>query len=223
MIESANTSLPYTVSVVEPEENPQLLVFTFVPQPSARASGRAGSPKHTPRYVVTVSPTQNPETLSFDWSESPDDPGPERPAMEREVRERLADRNKWIERVDQLVSQFETWLREMDWSTRRITKKLDDSRVGKHRVSALLMQEETFRVLLEPIGRSTTGADGVVDLYLLPAYDDIASLYFENGEWRLHYIFPGTKPVNTIREADSSPLSKETLEEVLKEMKSHAG
>ncbi len=46
---------------------------------------------------------------------------------------------------------------------------------------ALLMQEgPSAGLILEPIARSAPGADGVVDLYLLPAYDDIASLYFYN-------------------------------------------
>jgi hypothetical protein len=77
-------------------------------------------------------------------------------------------------------------------------------------------------VLLDPVARFVPGADGVVDLYLMPAYDDIASLYFVAGEWRLHYVFPNTAAVATVREAQSTPLSKETLARVLDEMVAHA-
>ena len=134
----------------------------------------------------------------------------------------MRDRANWIARVTSLVADVERWATEMGWSTRRVEKKLDDARIGKHRVPALLMQQDTLRVLLEPVGRSTPGAEGVVDLYLMPAYDDIASLYFYENRWNLHYIFPGTTGVPTVREAEAMPLSKETLERVLTEMRRDA-
>ena len=65
-------------------------------------------------------------------------------------------------------------------------------------------------------------ADGVVDLYLMPAYDDIASLYYYGDRWNVHYMFPGTRPGVTVREAEAMPLSKETLEKVLAEMRQSA-
>jgi hypothetical protein len=76
--------------------------------------------------------------------------------------------------------------------------------------------------LLEPVGRSAPGTEGVVDLYLMPAYDDIATLYYYGNQWNLHYVFPNTKPVATVREADAVPLSKEALAKVLAEMRQHA-
>ena len=62
----------------------------------------------------------------------------------------------------------------------------------------------------------------VVDLYLMPAYDDIASLYLMNGEWRLHYMLPGANSAGTVKDAESSPLSKEAFERVLDEMTANA-
>jgi hypothetical protein len=103
-----------------------------------------------------------------------------------------------------------------------VEKKLEDTWIGEHRVPALLMQEETCRVILEPVGRSTPGAEGVVDLYLMPAYDDIATLYYYGNQWNLHYAFPGTRTVATVREADATPLSKQALEKVLAELRKHA-
>jgi hypothetical protein len=111
----------------------------------------------------------------------------------------------------------------MGWSTRRVEKELDDARIGKHRIPALLLQQDTWRALLEPIGRSTAGADGVVDLYLMPAYDDIASLYYYGNQWNLHYnTFHGTNAMVPVPKAEAMPLSKETLEKVLAEMRRHA-
>jgi hypothetical protein len=115
----------------------------------------------------------------------------------------------------------ETWAEELGWSTRRVRKELNDSEIGSYQTRALLLQEGTTRVLLEPVGRSASGSEGVVDLYLLPAYDDIASLYYYDDRWNLHYMAPGTPVVGDIREAESRPLSRTTLRKVLDEMKQH--
>ncbi len=48
------------------------------------------------------------------------------------------------------------------------------------------VQRGTTRILLDPVARFVPRADGVVDLYLMPAYDDIASLYLVKGQWRVH-------------------------------------
>jgi hypothetical protein len=124
----------------------------------------------------------------------------------------------WLGRLEGLVEQVNTWAKELDWSTRRIEKKLEDSKVGSYKAPALVLQKDTVRVLLDPIARSSPGAEGVVDLYLMPAFDDIASLYFYDGQWHLHYMAPGTPAVGPTREADAKPLSKESLGAVLAEM-----
>jgi len=131
-------------------------------------------------------------------------------------------RTEWLNRLSSLTDLVRLWAKDLDWSTRQIEKKMKDSHLGNYEAPALIMQKGTIRVLLDPIARFAPGADGVVDLYLMPAYDDIASLYFVNGEWRLHYTFPGKSGVATIREAESRPLSKEAFTQVLDEMSKHA-
>ena len=51
------------------------------------------------------------------------------------------------------------------------------------------MEKDTVEVALNPVSPLVPGAEGAVDLYLVPAYDDIASLYFESGQWVIHYAF----------------------------------
>lgn len=131
-------------------------------------------------------------------------------------------RKEWLDRLSSLVESVETWAKHLGWATRRIEKKMDDSQLGHYVAPALLLQADTFRVLLEPIARSAPGADGVVDLYLMPAYDDIASLYFSDGQWQLHYMLPTTSDVASIREAPAKVLSPETLQEVLDQMTKNA-
>src|SRR5262249_50078611 len=91
-------------------------------------------------------------------------------------REPTEDRDQllkgWLKRLGDLVQQVESWARELDWATRRIDKTMEDSWLGSYKAPALIMQRETTRVLLEPIARTAPGAEGVVDLYLMPAYDD---------------------------------------------------
>jgi hypothetical protein len=212
---------PYMVSVYEPQETGGALIFTLVPKGLQQERGLGGTPKRVPQFIMAV--RQEAGGLAFDWSGTPDDPGAAREEMEVEIAARMQDRITWIDRVTSLVEQVEQWAKDLGWSTRRVEKKLDDTRIGQHRVPALLMQHDTCRVLLEPIGRATPGAEGVVDLYLMPAYDDIASLYYYGKRWNLHYnTFRGTNAVVPVREAEAVPLSKETLEKVLAQMRQHA-
>lgn len=127
-----------------------------------------------------------------------------------------------MSRLAALIELVNAWVTTAGWSTRRVEKKMQDSEFGTYQAPALLMQEGTTRVILEPIARSAPGADGVVDLYLLPAYDDIASLYFYADRWNIHYPFPGDPPVSAVEEIPPRPLSEETLKAVLEEMAKNA-
>jgi hypothetical protein len=95
---------------------------------------------------------------------------------------------------------------------------MEDSQLGTYKAPALILQKETVRALLEPVARFAPGVEGVVDLYLMPAFDDIASLYFYDDGWQLHYMSPASPTIATIREAEHRPLSKESLQNVLEEM-----
>lgn len=131
-------------------------------------------------------------------------------------------RAEWIQTLGELVDEVESWAKEFGWSTRRIEITLNDSRLGRYQAPALLLQENAARILLEPIARFVPGADGVVDLYRMPAYDDIASLYLSDSGWNLHHKIPETPVVATIRDAASKALTKDSLREVLEEMKRNA-
>ena len=121
-----------------------------------------------------------------------------------------------------LVDDVDRWSSELGWSTRRIETQRHESQIGDYNAPALLMQEGTTKILLEPVARFATGADGVVDLYLVPAYDDIASLYHYDGQWHLHYMFPGAPTVANPRQAKAQPLNKESLKAVMEEMTRNA-
>ncbi len=194
----------YIVNVSEPESAGGAIVFTFVANGAIQERGPSGFPRHVHRFVVAV--REGPNGLDFDWSESPANPGDASAEMQTEIQTRMEERAVWIKRVNELVSLFDLWAKDLGWATRRIEKKLDDARVGKHRVPALIMQADTCRIILEPVGRSAPGTEGVVDLYLMPAYDDIASLYYYGDCWNLHYSFAGSQTVPSVREAEPQRL-----------------
>jgi hypothetical protein len=133
-----------------------------------------------------------------------------------------ATRDEWLRHLGDLVSQVKGWAEGSRWRTRVIEKSMRDSVLGPHQAPAMLMQRDTVEVILDPVGRFAPGTDGVVDLYLLPAYDDIASLYFVDGAWRLHYASRAMTEAPRIKPAGSMILDEESLNRVLNEIAAHA-
>ena len=91
--------------------------------------------------------------------------------------------------LDALVKDVKGWVEKSGWRTRVISKPMKDPVLGSYRAPVLLMERDAIEVALNPVSRFVPGADGAVNLYLVPAYDDIASLYFEGGQWMIHYVF----------------------------------
>ncbi len=204
------------------ERAPGITTFTFVAkrQQPNRGSVSEGGP--VPQYIVDVH-EQNGQ-LAFDWrGQGPNAPGTTQQEFEQEASVRLTERKEWIARVADLVQHVEQWAKQFGWTTRRIEKRLDDSRIGRHRVPALVMQQDTARVILEPVSRVVPGGKGLVELALMPAYDDVASLYFREGRWYAHYDFPQPSAIADADEAQEKPFSQEVFAEILDGMKSHVG
>jgi hypothetical protein len=165
-----------------------------------------------------------PEGIEVLWENPPTDPEATREDFDQDVRRRVQILHDWLGVLNQLIGSVEGWVKELGWSTRWIDKPLEDPRIGEYRAPCLLMQETTDRLLLEPVARSVsdTETEGVVDLYLMPAYDDIASLFRREGRWTVHYLFPDMTGITDPLKAPGKPLSKGTLEEVLEAMRQHA-
>ena len=92
--------------------------------------------------------------------------------------------------VETVVSNFEASLSGRDWSMRRDPKRMRDEIGNVYSVQSLTLINGAVRLLLDPNGYDIPGADGVMDLYLLPPYDPVATLYLEDGEWFIHSPFP---------------------------------
>ncbi len=133
-----------------------------------------------------------------------------------------ATRDEWLTNLHELLARVRQWTEGSGWRTRVIEKSMKDSVLGPYKAPAMLMQRETVEVILDPVGRFAPGTDGVDNLYLFPAYDDIASLYLVDGAWKLHYAFRSTAVVARINQAESMTLDEVSLNRVLNEIAAHA-
>jgi hypothetical protein len=202
----------YMVSIYDDPHQQGALLFTFVPK------GEGAKPP--PQYILSVLGCGDEAT--FQWVK-PASNHALRAEMEKVARARVADRHQWLERLQKLVTTVQEWASDQDWSTKVVEKKMEDAEVGNYQAPALILQDESVRLYLEPITRAAAGSRGVVDLYLMPSYDDVASLYFYNRRWNLHYLFKGDRTVTTVPDAEAQPLTRESLLKVLNEMKNNAG
>ena len=78
------------------------------------------------------------------------------------------------------------------------------------------MEKDTVEVVLNPVARFVPGAEGAVDLYVAPAYDDIASLYFEGDHWVVHYgERPDPMATESPVEITPRPYAEQTIRTIL--------
>src|SRR6202142_389679 len=86
--------------------------------------------------------------------------------------------SQYQKRVKALVKQVTGWAETHGWITKPYPKKMRDVDQQIFEIPALFLQKGPTRVLLDPVAYDVPGSEGVVDLYLMPTYDDMASLYF---------------------------------------------
>lgn len=210
----------YLVSIYDDPIATGALRFTFVPKNPRHARAEGEPPEPKAQFIVSVYGYGN-ET-KFDWISPP--PGKAaQEELQAIARGRVMARHEWLEKLRKLVASVKGWADELDWATRSVEKKMEDPEIGDYKAPALLLQKETIRLFLEPVARAAPGTEGVVDLYLMPSYDDIAGLYYYSNRWNVHYMFEGAAPQGTMCDAEAKPLSKATLRKVFDQMKAHAG
>jgi hypothetical protein len=127
-----------------------------------------------------------------------------------------AVKREWLDRLSTLVDEVTGWAQASGWRTRRIDKTVTERGLGTYKVPVLFMEKDTVEVVLNPVARFVPGANGAVDLYVAPAYDDIASLYLEGDNWVLNYT-DRQDPLATgsVIEVKSRPYSEKTIRAIL--------
>jgi hypothetical protein len=196
------------------------LRFTFVPKSTRKAQAEGEPPQPWLQYILSVQ--GHGDETAFHWIQPPAQEA-RWEELERIARQRVTARHEWLEKLRNLVAVVKGWADELDWATRVVDKEMEDAEIGNYKAPALLLQKETVRLFLEPVARVAPGTEGIVDLYLMPAYDDIASLYFYHHQWNVHYLLEGGLTGGNAHEPGGKPLTKATLRKVFDEMKAHAG
>ncbi|HEX4145715.1 MAG TPA: hypothetical protein VHY91_19570 [Pirellulales bacterium] len=131
-------------------------------------------------------------------------------------------RDQFLSRVADLFQQVKEWAEPHGWTTRPYPKKMRDVDQKVYETSALFLSKGPTRLLLDPVTYDVPGAEGVVDLALMPTYDDAASLYFEDGAWVIHYAFPADSGKRrSAKEAARLSLSETTINQVLDAIVAH--
>ncbi|CAN5403444.1 hypothetical protein BH10PLA2_BH10PLA2_14860 [soil metagenome] len=126
-------------------------------------------------------------------------------------------------RVEALVEEVRSFAEPHEWVTKPYPKKFRDADQSIYMIPALFLQKGPVRVLLDPVAYDVPGSEGVVDLYLMPTYDDMASLYFENGHWLIRYAYPATSMEQAqLVEADAILLDEVSINQVLDSIAANA-
>jgi hypothetical protein len=175
--------------------------------------------KQVPEHTATANVLTDARVT---WDNPPVDPEATLGEFDRDARRRAKLVHDWLALLQRLIASVEAWALEFGWSSKRVEKPMEDSEVGQYKAPALLLQDEAARFLLEPVARAAPGAEGLVDLYLMPAYDDIASLYYYNNRWNLHYMTRLNEPIPNVRQPAVKPLTKVVFRKVIDELKEHA-
>ncbi len=133
----------------------------------------------------------------------------------------VAVRDEWVAAVAALVERVEGWCKELDWATRRAPKTIkDDDPLGPYEVPMLRMQYWDVQLMLDATSRFGVRNDGQCDLYVMPAYDDLAVVYRRQGaDWFVRERKPGGL-------GDEYPFTRDSLQrmaEVLRGQHAQAG
>jgi hypothetical protein len=129
--------------------------------------------------------------------------------------DRAATRDEWIASLNELVARVEGWCKTLDWATRRAPKRIvDDRPLGPYEAPMLRMQYWDIQLLLEPSSRFGVRNDGQCNLYIMPAYDDMAIVYRRGTDWFVR---------ERIREGlgEEKALTSENLQEIVELLRAH--
>lgn len=129
----------------------------------------------------------------------------------------------WLDLLNDLVENATAWAEATGWATRLTSRDVNEKDGVRYEVPVLELGRGEAEVSLVPVARKVPGADGLVDLYVMPDFDDVASLYREDGQWFLHYAFhPDPLSTRSAIETERLPLDETSLNRVLNDIAAHA-
>jgi hypothetical protein len=130
----------------------------------------------------------------------------------------------WLDRLNDLVENVKSWAEAAGWKPSLTSVDLTEKEYGRYEAPVLVLTRDEVVVSLVPVARQVPKADGLVGLYLMPEFDDMASLYLEEGgRWFLHYAFhPDPMEARSVIETERLSLDQANLDRVLDDIAAHA-
>ncbi len=127
-----------------------------------------------------------------------------------------AEVSRWLDCLNGLVASVQEWSAASGWRGRLTGKHMAEKGLVRYEVPVLVLARDDAEVSLVPVARQVPGADGLVDLFRMPTYDVVASLYLEEGQWFIHYAFSSDQAEGGSElEAERLPLDEGSLNRVL--------
>ncbi|MFM7132438.1 MAG: hypothetical protein ACKO0V_24070 [bacterium] len=123
--------------------------------------------------------------------------------------------SRFIDITESLVKEISAWAEMDDWVTKPYPKRLRAVDQTIFEISSLYLQKGPIRLLLDPVAYDVPGAEAAVDLYLMPTYDDLASLYCKKNQWTIHYNPLCEMTDNKKFDTVSSPLDRHIFISIL--------
>lgn len=124
---------------------------------------------------------------------------------------REEERVSWIAELKSVVDQAEQWSRRQGWAVRRDSKPITEPMLGTYTVPVLLIHTPQGRLILDPIGRDIVGAEGRVDLCVMPSYDPVPLIKGDHG-WEF-WSPKSQSPGRSWSEADFVAVAQQLLQE----------
>ena len=129
----------------------------------------------------------------------------------------------WLELLKDLVDHVKAWAEAAGWETRLTGRDVNENAGARYEVPVLELDRENAEVSLVPVARRVPGADGLVGFYVMPDFNEVASLYLEADQWFFHYTFhPDPFATHSEIETERFPLDDVSLDRVLNDIAAHA-
>ena len=121
----------------------------------------------------------------------------------------------WKNAANGLIEQVEGWAAESKWVTRRVVKKISELLIGDYQLDQLYLHANGNLYILDPLARFIPGGLGAFDLSIQPSFY-VTSIYRHlDGVWQVHLDVG-----RGVQGAKKEPLTRESFEKALEELKS---
>lgn len=95
-------------------------------------------------------------------------------------------RDEWIAAVGDFMDETETWAKRQGWGVLREPKVIKEDDIGTYSVPRMLLHDLFGRVVLDPVARFVMGAEGRIDIHVIPSWESLIIVRMPEG-WDLIY------------------------------------